>query len=341
MEKYHLDAQANADIDDLVRELTRDLSSVHDAAFHRKAAVLAHGLPRELREALVGFRLGEPSGGFLLSGIRVGDAIGPTPGHWHQAEGEVSPALREEAVFVLCAQLLGDPFGYATLHNGLLMHNIVPIKGHEKEQISSGSEELLEWHTEEAFHPYRSDYTALMCLRNPYGAPTTYAEISDLDIDEADRGILRQPLFATRPSGSHSAERNAYTTHLPEERHARARESFDRIEELHRNPPAVSILFGDDADPYLCVDPDCMTPLTEEAAGALERLCAEINRKIQDIALTPGDILFLDNHSAIHGRRPFKARFDGSDRWLKRMNITRDLRRSRARRLSADGRVVQ
>ncbi|WP_405427863.1 guanitoxin biosynthesis L-enduracididine beta-hydroxylase GntD [Streptomyces erythrochromogenes] len=341
MEKYHLNAQANADIDDLVRELTRDLSSVHDAAFHRKAALLAHELPRELREALVGFRLTEPSGGFLLSGIRIGDAIGPTPGHWHQPEGEVSAALREEAVFVLCGQLLGDPFGYATLHNGLLMHNIVPIKGHEKEQISSGSEELLEWHTEEAFHPYRSDYTALMCLRNPYGAPTTYAEISDLEINEEDREVLRQPLFATRPSGSHSAERNAYTTHLPENRHAGARESFDRIEELHRNPPAVSILFGDDTDPYLCVDPDCMTPLTGEAAGALERLCAEINRKIQDIALAPGDILFLDNHSAIHGRRPFKARFDGSDRWLKRMNITRDLRRSRTRRLSADGRVIQ
>ncbi|MEU4796540.1 guanitoxin biosynthesis L-enduracididine beta-hydroxylase GntD [Streptomyces sp. NPDC023327] len=341
MEKYHLDARANTVLDELVGELTRDLSSVHEAAFHAKAAVLAHELPRDLREALVGFRLTEPSGGFLLSGIQISEAIGPTPGHWHQPEGERSPALREEGFFALCAQLLGDPFGYATLQNGLLMHNIVPIQGHEKEQISSGSEELLEWHTEEAFHPYRSDYTALMCLRNPYSAPTTYAEISDLDVTDEDRAVLRRPLFATRPSGSHSAERNAYTTHLPQSRHARARESFERIEELHRNPVAVSVLFGDDADPYLRVDPDCMTPLTEEAAGALERLCAEINRKIQDVALAPGDILFLDNAKAIHGRRPFKARFDGSDRWLKRMNITRDLRRSRARRLSADDRVIQ
>lgn len=341
MEKYHLDARANADIDELVRELTRDLSSVHEAAFHRRAAVLAHELPRELRKALVGFRLTEPSGGFLLSGIRIGEEIGPTPADWHQPAGVVSPALREESFFVLCAQLLGDPFGYATLQNGLMMHDIVPIQGHEKEQISSGSEETLEWHTEEAFHPHRADYTALMCLRNSYGAPTTYAEISDLDITEADRATLRQPLFATRPSGSHSAERNAYTTHLPKSRHALAKESFDRIEEQHRNPPTVSVLFGDEADPYLCVDPDCMTPLTEEAAGALERLCAEINRKLQDVNLTPGDILFLDNNSAIHGRRPFKARFDGSDRWLKRMNITRDLRRSRSRRLSADDRVVR
>lgn len=341
MEKYHLDARANARIDELVEELTGELSSVHDAAFHRKAAVLAHELPRDLREVLVDFRLTEPSGGLLLSGFQVGDALGPTPSDWHQPEGVVSPSLREEAAFVLCAQLLGDPFGYATLHNGLIMHNIVPIKGHEREQVFSGSEETLEWHTEEAFHPYRASYTSLMCLRNPYQAPTTYAERADLDITPEDREILRQPLFATKPSGSHSAERNAYTTHLPADQHARARESFDRIEELHRNPPAVSILFGHETEPYLCVDPDCMTPLTEEAAGALERLCAEINRKLQDVTLTPGDMLFLDNDRAIHGRRSFTARFDGSDRWLKRMNITRDLRRSRARRLSGDARVIR
>jgi alpha-ketoglutarate-dependent taurine dioxygenase len=100
------------------------------------------------------------------------------------------------------------------------------------------------------------------------------------------------------------------------------------------------VLFGSDDEPYLCVDPDCMTPVTDEAAGALARLCAEINRNIQDVTLTPGDLLFMDNYKAIHGRKPFTARFDGTDRWLKRTNITRDLRSSRARRLSADDRVI-
>ncbi|MFF8838148.1 guanitoxin biosynthesis L-enduracididine beta-hydroxylase GntD [Streptomyces sp. NPDC015130] len=338
MDKYHLDTQANAQIDELVRELTADVASVHAAEFHRKAAVLAHELPRDLRRALTEFRLTEPSGGFLLSGVRIGEDLPPTPSHWHQ--DEEAAALREEAVFALCAQLLGDPFGYATLHLGLLMHNIVPIKGHEKEQISSGSAETLAWHTEEAFHPHRSDYTALMCLRNPYGAPTTYADIADLEIDEADREILRQPLFAARPSGSHSAERNAYTTHLPEFRHAAARRSFDRIEDLHRNPSVQPVLFGGEDDPYLCVDPDCMTALDDEAAGALARLCDEINRKLQDVTLAPGEILFLDNFRAIHGRKPFTALYDGTDRWLKRMNITRDLRRSRVGRTSADSRVI-
>lgn len=58
------------------------------------------------------------------------------------------------------------------------------------------------------------------------------------------------------------------------------------------------------------------------------------------VVLTPGDICFLDNYQVVHGRKPFQARFDGTDRWLRRLNIARDLRRSREYRLSADSRVV-
>jgi enduracididine beta-hydroxylase len=341
MEKYHLDSSASAGIDTLARTIAGKIATVQDDDFQNAAAVVAHELPRELRDVLVDFKLKEPSGALLLSGIHVDDdAIGPTPAHWYQPANQVSPALREEIIFSLFAQILGEPFGYATLHNSMLMHNIVPIKGHEQEQIASGSEQPLAWHTEEAFHPCRADYTALMCLRNPYEAPTTYADVADMDIDGADEVILRESLFRTKPSGSHSAARNPYTTCLPRDQQALSMRSFQRTEELYADPPLRSVLFGSQARPYLCVDPDCMTPASPAAAGALQRLCDEINRKLQDIALAPGDILFIDNYRSIHGRRPFKARFDGTDRWLKRMNITRDLRRSRALRLSAASRII-
>ena len=54
------------------------------------------------------------------------------------------------------------------------MHDLVPIKGHEAEQLGSGSTHELVWHTEEAFHPFRADYLALMCLRNNDAVATTY-----------------------------------------------------------------------------------------------------------------------------------------------------------------------
>jgi hypothetical protein len=37
---------------------------------------------------------------------------------------------------------------------------------------------------------------------------------------------------------------------------------------------------------------------------------------------------------------PFTARYDGTDRWLKRINVTHDLRRSRAMRASAGNRLI-
>ncbi len=58
------------------------------------------------------------------------------------------------------------------------------------------------------------------------------------------------------------------------------------------------------------------------------------------MALEPGDLLIIDNYRAVNGRKPFQARYDGRDRWLKRIGVTRDLRKSRAARSSADSPIV-
>jgi hypothetical protein len=60
---------------------------------------------------------------------------------------------------------------------------------------------------------------------------------------------------------------------------------------------------------------------------------------LEDRAVEPGDIVFIDNFQAVHGRKPFRARYDGRDRWLKRISVVRDLRKSREPRLSAASRV--
>src|ERR1039457_6184757 len=163
MEKLDLTREENDEIDDLLKKVKSGIESVENPAFQRDAALLAHELPENLRRALVNFRLNEPSAALVVSGVRIDDTtLGPTPAHWQETIGKHSPALREEMIFYLCAQVLGEPFGWATLQNGLVMHNIIPIKGHEMEQIASGSEVLLAWHTEEAFQPHRAAYTALM-----------------------------------------------------------------------------------------------------------------------------------------------------------------------------------
>ena len=61
---------------------------------------------------------------------------------------------------------------------------------------------------------------------------------------------------------------------------------------------------------------------------------------LENIILEPGTACFLDNYRAIHGRSAFEPKFDGTDRWLKRMILTRDLRKSRALRADPEKPVL-
>ena len=57
--------------------------------------------------------------------------------------------------------------------------------------------------------------------------------------------------------------------------------------------------------------------------------------------VNPGDVVFIDNYLAVHGRGSFIPRYDGTDRWLRKALFTRDLRKSRSVRDGADGRVLR
>jgi hypothetical protein len=55
-------------------------------------------------------------------------------------------------------------------------------------------------------------------------------------------------------------------------------------------------------------------------------LLGQLSANLTDVVLRPGDVLVVDNLRAVHGRRSFQARFDGNDRWLRRVSAVRDLR---------------
>jgi Fe(II)/alpha-ketoglutarate-dependent arginine beta-hydroxylase len=326
----------------LVRDIARYHSSVENDEFLRRVTVYAHELPRSLRSEISHFRLRENDSMFIISGYPVDDErIGHTPAHWKDRKLP-SPALEEEIFFMLCATLLGDTIAWVTQQDGHLMHEIFPIKGHENEQLGTGSKELLTWHTEDAFHPLRTDYLGLMCLRNPDLVETTYASIDELDIPESLIRILQQPCFPIRPDRSHLPTNRGTMKGLNPEAEILLKRSYEWIEKLDAEPARISVLFGDSRRPYLRADPYFMDldALDAEARHALEFLIAAVDRALSGYALIPGEILFLDNYKAVHGRREFAARFDGTDRWMKRLNIARDLRKSRDRRVSAESRTI-
>lgn len=324
----------------LAEALTRRYTSVESADLLENAPVHAQELPRSLRAALNDFRLKEPAAACVIDGFRVDDeAIGTTPGHWKNRPAD-SPTFQEELFFLLCGQLLGDPIAWATQQDGHIMHDVMPIKGHEIGQLGTGSSTLLEWHTEDAFHPYRADYVGLMCLRNPDAAETTYVGVDDLSLDERTREILSGAHFPLIPDDAHRPASRAELR--PDDPAAELQErSYARISRMLREPEPVSILFGDAANPYLRVHPYYMAPIaSDEAREAVAVFSLNVEAHMREVVLEPGQVIFIDNFKAIHGRRPFQARYDGKDRWLKRINVARDLRKSRDARLAPQARVI-
>ncbi|MFF0524607.1 guanitoxin biosynthesis L-enduracididine beta-hydroxylase GntD [Actinomadura nitritigenes] len=330
MDRLEINEAELRQVNDLLDEIEDDFGDLEsDEALHR-ATVHAHRLPARVRLYLNAFRLEHLSGVLCISGYQVDEErIGPTPAHWRDRP-KVSPARREELLLVMYGSLLADPFSWATQQDGRLIHDVIPIKGHENEQLGSSSEALLTWHTEDAFHPLRGDFLSFACLRNPYGAATTVGYAESLDLPAHVREVLFQERFGIRPDESHLAKNNS----VPGE------DAFDGIERMQREPERVAVLFGDADRPYMRADPYFMVVPDgdREAEEALAAFVAAMDAQMFDLRLEAGDFCFLDNYRVVHGRKPFKARHDGTDRWLKRVNLTADLRKSRAVR---DARLIK
>jgi L-asparagine oxygenase len=340
MHRLELSAAEIAHTHDLLNELAAQYRAADHPEFLRNAHVTAHELPRRVCMFLNEFKMLEHSAACVVAGYPIDDhRIGRTPAHWN-VKADVSPTLAEELLFILYGSLLGDPFAWSTQQGGYLIHDILPIKGHEHEQLGSGSEQTLLWHTEEAFHPYKCDYLGLMCLRNPDQIATTFASVDMLDLDLERLQILFEPRFTIRPDESHLKKNMAALQQQLHESQDFLEHAYQSINQMNTNPQKVPVLFGDRKAPYLCIDPYFMDRVDDESQQALDQLIQVIDSCLVPIVLQPGDCCFIDNYRAVHGRQPFKARYDGTDRWLKRINVTRDLRKSRGARAASESRVI-
>jgi len=332
---YVLSFSEREEIEELLGRTMRHFQSVEDPVFLMEAPSLAYQLPPKVVRFLERFKRTESAAAVVVKGFAVDDArIGLTPTHW-AAQGDKYSTLREEMYFVLMGTLLGEIFGWSTLQNGHLVHNVVPIRGDEDQQSGHGTT-LLEWHTEDGFHPYRCDYLGLMVLRNHEHVPTTFASIQTASLTDEERCILGEPRFLIRPDlehvrGARRVDRPAWMKpYLPD------------MQEMWENPVPTAVLFGDPRNPYLRIDPFFMDAIPGDALAerALKTIVEQLEAALADFLLLPGDVGIIDNYQAVHGRRAFKARYDGTDRWLKKIVVSRDLRKSRAARATAESRIV-
>jgi alpha-ketoglutarate-dependent taurine dioxygenase len=197
----------------------------------------------------------------------------------------------------------GTPIGYAQEQSGRLVQNLFPIKSTENKQISSSSKTELFLHTETAFHPYLPDYLILYCVRGDPAAATTYADIADIveHLSTKAQNILRQPRFVT-------------TVDL----------SF-RTKGEEDQEVLTQIISGTTANPQLKYDASVMRGIDNIAQAALDELTSAIPQCTREVILNTGDALVINNKTTIHGRTPFTPRYDGTDRWIKRVLVRNEL----------------
>jgi L-asparagine oxygenase len=299
-----ISAATAAAITDIVSSVVEVYGTVENPDLVRDAAEITKNLPDELVSACeidpdeIGFH--------VISGFEVNDvSIGPTPAHWKDA-GPGTTA-HWDVLMVLLANVYGVPFGWAGQQQGRLVHNIVPSRGREYEQAGASSTTLLEPHTEDAFHPRRCHFLLLAGMRNPGGVATTLSSVRDVELTPAEWIELATPTVPILPDTSYEASPVA----------------ADSTAVDLAGSPAVSTIWVRDDGVCLRYDP-AYTPLDDappQYRQAYSHLTAELNRKHHTVVAKPGDLLVIDNDIVVHGRVPFAARYDGTDRWLKRINV--------------------
>ncbi|MFI5547013.1 TauD/TfdA family dioxygenase [Streptomyces sp. NPDC051815] len=275
---------------------------IDERAWIDTARRLSGRLPLRIREEVRDYRFDPGADGLLiLRNLPMDPAALPeTPAVPESVERVPTVPAAVSTLISLC---LGEVVAYQAEKSGALVQNVVPIPGREESQSNAGST-LLELHVENAFHPHRPDFVSLLCLRNDHTntAGTLVSSIRQALtlLPEHIREVLESPRFVTQPPPSFHAG----------------------------DAPQHAVLEGSRQDPNVRVDFHATSALDPGAAAALEALQAAFLDVAAMLILQPGELAFVDNRVAVHGRTSFRPRYDGRDRWLHRTFVHLDNRRT-------------
>lgn len=303
---------ASAETKQMYRLCQRTAAALHgeplDSERAMTAAALAGcALPARLIAALMSFRcVGNEYGTLIVENLPVDADLPPTPSDGRLPDWELAPV--STIAQLAASSHLGDVIGFSDEKDGLLVQDVIPVRGAEDRQENSGSA-FLELHTEDGFHPFKPDFLTLLCLRPDHAdrAYTITGAVARImpRLSRLCTETLRQPLFRIRYSSSFAQTGSA---------------GFSE---------PIAVLSGPLTDPMLVADFHAMEPLTLAARWAIEELETVLKGALAGTVLKAGTLLVVDNRAAVHGRTAFTARYDGTDRWLRRCFTIADLRPSR------------
>ena len=277
-------------------------------------------LDAPLRSLLERFRdHGSPTGSVLINLVSSGcvdllSDVPPTPPSNAERVGERTAMAAYQAAI---NRAIGEMVAYEAEGGGALFQDMVPCLELSCSQTSLGSSVPLEIHTEQAFSDLRPDFLSLACLRGDPDAKTYTLHVRQiLDcMDEREASLLREPLWTVGVDASFVAS--------------------GLVSGAVRGP--VPIVSGPEDDPTLVFDQDLMRGVTAEAEALRRKVVDVYHARRHEHVLGPGDVMIVDNRRAVHGRSSFSPRFDGTDRFIVRSFVVRDLSASEHAR---EGRTV-
>lgn len=278
--------------------------------FCQQAKLLSTHIPTNIRERILRI---ESHAAILIKTIPIDPSAMPTtPNGNTYLLGETTLLSKIQA---LCINVIGEMIAYEAEGYGRLFQDIVPLQTMSTAQTSLGSAAELEIHTEQAFSNLRPDILSLACLR---GNPEAFTYILPVEtilqnLQDDEIQMLFQPLWKIGVDLSFKLNGNEF------------------VDGDIRGP--IAILSGPREDPVLTFDQDLMTGITEKANELLRQIIEIYYQHRISHNLQPGEMMFINNNRAVHGRSPFRPNYDGYDRFLVRCFATTHYEKSLYARL--------
>lgn len=230
----------------------------------------------------------------IIRNIDIGDV--PRTPAISIIEDSVTPVATESIIDI--AKVYGFPISYKQEQYGRLIQNILPVHKTELQQISTSSRVELYLHTETAFHPFKPSFVILLCLRGDESAITTYSVVDDFlsDLSQSELDILTN---------------SPYTTSLDD--------SFRANGEIDVELDVTALKIDELGNADFTFDWSLMRGKTPEAQAVLEKVKSLISASTREVVLRDSEAMIINNKKCVHGRKPFQPRYDGTDRWVKRI----------------------
>jgi len=272
-------------------------SSEEPGLLQKQSTKFANFIPERIIKILQNFsKLGSETG-FLLIKTKLSekDKYTKTPNTNHLGIGQNTDLAKIQSLFL---HSFSDMIAYEAEGNGSYFQDIIPIQTMEKQQTSISSRTELEIHTEQAFSKVRPDILSLSCIHGDPNAMTYILPLQTIlhNLSSEEIQYLREPQWKIGVDLSFKQYGHEF------------------IEGDIRGP--IPILYDSTDDPKLVFDQDLMIGINEKAEKMKQKIVDIYYTHRIQYNLKPGEIIFIDNHRATHGRSPFSPRYDGYDRFL-------------------------